>query len=120
MVIFPTVAYLACAIGVSPLLHWVTPATAATVGVVLKVLPDVLDIGVVLKHGARLAVNAAVTLDGFDALAQYYALNAFLLVLGTHANHVEIYVPMIIQITQYLKSREQPQLTLAGTDAAAD
>ena len=38
----------------------VGPAAAAAMGVVLKVFPDVLDVGVVLKHGAGLAVYAAV------------------------------------------------------------
>ena len=88
--------------------------------VVFKVLPDVLDVGVVLEHGAGLAVYAAVGLDGLDAFAQDYALHAFLLVLGAHAYHVEIYVPMIVQITQDLQCGEQAQLALAGADAAAD
>ena len=88
-------------------------------GVVLKVLPDVLDVGIILKHGAGLAVNASVTLDGLYSLAQDDALHTFLLVLGTDTYHIEINVPMVIEVTQHLKGREQPQFTMAGTYAAA-
>ncbi len=42
------------------LIQFVSPAATAAVRVVLKVFPDVLDVGVVLKHGAGLAVYAAV------------------------------------------------------------
>ena len=84
-----------------------------------KVFPDILDIGVVLKHGTGLAVNASVTLDGLDALAQDDALHTLLLVLGAYANHVEIYVTVVIKVTEYLEGRYQPKFTLAGTYAAA-
>ncbi len=89
-------------------------------GVVLKVFPDVLDVGVVLKHGAGLAVYAAVRLDCFDSFTQNDALYAFFLVLRPYTYHVEIYMAMVIQVTQNLQGREQAQLTLAGTYAAAD
>ena len=36
------------------------PAAATAMSVVLKVLPDILDVGIVLKHGAGLAVYASV------------------------------------------------------------
>ena len=68
-------------------------------GVVLKVLPDILDVGIVLKHGAGLAVYAAVTLYSLDAFTQDDALYALLLVLGMYAYHVEIYMAVIIEVT---------------------
>ena len=41
-------------------MYYKTPAAATAVSVVFKVLPDILDVGVVLKHGAGLAVYASV------------------------------------------------------------
>ena len=40
--------------------YGVGPAAAATVSVVLKVLPDVLDVGIVLQHRAGLTIYASV------------------------------------------------------------
>ena len=42
------------------LIQFVSPAATAAVRVVLKMFPDVLDVSVVLKHGAGLAVYAYV------------------------------------------------------------
>ena len=88
--------------------------------VVLKMFPDVLNVGVVLKHGAGLAVNATVRLDCFDSFTQNDALYAFFLVLRPYTYHVKVYVAVVIQVTQNLQGREQTQLTLAGAYAAAD
>ena len=87
--------------------------------VVLKVLPDVLDVGIVLKHGAGLAVYAAVCLNGFDSFTQNNALNAFFLVLRTYTYHVEIYMSVVIQVAQNLEGGYQSQFAVAGTYAAA-
>lgn len=80
-------------------MYLIRPATAATVGEVFEMLPDVLDIGIILKHRPCLAVYSSVRLDGLDAVAQDYALHSFLLIFGPDTNHVEIYVSMVVEVT---------------------